>query len=75
MTRTMAGYFLEREMKKQGKLEVVKAKKEKEIGMPKNAPKAAMKMDEKMDKAKGVKEGSRADIKADKVIVKKFKKK
>ena len=30
----------------------------KEIGIPKNAPKAAKKADEKMDKAKGIKEGS-----------------
>lgn len=48
--------------------------KPKEIGIPKNAPAAVKKADEKHDKAKGIKEGSKADLKADKAIIKKFKK-
>lgn len=47
----------------------------KEIGIPKNAPKAAKREDAKMDKAKGIKEGSKADLKADKAIMKKYGKK
>jgi hypothetical protein len=47
----------------------------KEIGMPKNAPKAAKRMDDKIDKAKGIKEGSKADLKADKAIMAKYAKK
>lgn len=53
--------------------EIPMKKKEKEIGIPKNAPKAAKKADEKMDKAKGIKEGSKADLKADKKIMKRYK--
>lgn len=40
----------------------------------KSAPKAAKAEDERMDKAKGIKEGSKADLKADKAIMKKYKK-
>ena len=47
----------------------------KEIGMPKSASKKAKAMDAKMDKAKGIKEGSKADLKADKAITKKYGKK
>jgi len=47
----------------------------KEIGMKKNAPKAAKLADDKMDKAKGIKEGSKADLKADKKIMAKYAKK
>jgi hypothetical protein len=46
----------------------------KEIGMPKNAPASAKKADDKLDKKKGIKEGSPADLKADKAIMKKAKK-
>jgi len=46
----------------------------KEVGMPKNAPKAAKVADEKMDKAKKVKEGTPADLKADKKIIKRYEK-
>lgn len=45
----------------------------KEIGIPANAPKAVKKADEKHDKAKGIKEGSKADLKADKAIMKRHK--
>ncbi len=45
---------------------------QKEVGMPKGASKKAKAMDEKMDKARGLKEGSKADIKADKAIAKKY---
>ena len=44
----------------------------KEVGLPKNASKRAKQMDEKMDKKKGIREGSPADIKADKRIVIKY---
>ena len=49
-------------------------KKGKEIGIPKDAPAAAKRADDKADKAKGVKEGSKADLKADRAILKRFKK-
>lgn len=45
-----------------------------EIGMPKNAPKAAKREDAKIDKAKGIKEGSKADLKTDRAIMRKYKK-
>lgn len=48
-------------------------KKNKEIGLPANAPKAAKVADEKHDKAKGIKEGSKADLKADRKIMKRYK--
>jgi len=48
-------------------------KKSKEIGIPKNAPKKLKEADEKADKAKGIKEGSKADLKEDKALIKKFK--
>lgn len=44
----------------------------KEKGMPPWASKKAKAEDEKMDKAKGMKEGSKSDLKADKAIAKKF---
>jgi hypothetical protein len=44
-------------------------KKSKEIGIPKNAPASVKRADDKMDKAKGLKEGSKADLKADKARV------
>lgn len=46
------------------------AKKEKEVGIPKNAPKHIKEMDEKMDKLHGLKEGSPEDLKADKHLLK-----
>jgi hypothetical protein len=52
----------------------MKPKQMREIGIPKNAPAAAKRADDKMDKAKGIKEGSKADLKADKAIMKKYKK-
>ena len=48
--------------------------KKKEIGIPKSAPKAVKKADEVMDKKKGIKEGSPADLKADKALMAKAKK-
>ena len=50
-------------------------KKQKEIGMPKGASKAARKADDAYDKKKGVVEGSKSDLKADKAITARFKKK
>ena len=47
--------------------------KKKEIGIPKNAPKAVKKADEIMDKKAGVKEGSKADLKKDKEIMARYK--
>ena len=47
----------------------------KEVGIPKGASKAAKAADERADKAKGIKEGSRADLKADKAIMAKYGKK
>jgi len=44
----------------------------KEIGIPKKASKKAKAMDEKMDKAKGIKEGSPADLKSDKAVMAKY---
>ena len=51
----------------------MKKKMEKEIGLPKNAPKAVKKADEIMDKKLGVKEGSKADLKKDKEIMARYK--
>lgn len=48
-------------------------KKEKEIGIPKNAPKAVKKADEAKDKAMGIKEGSAKDIREDKKLLKESK--
>lgn len=45
-----------------------------EIGLPKTAPKAAKKADEKADKKAGIKEGSAADLRKDKQIMKRYKK-
>ena len=44
----------------------------KEIGMKKGASAKAKAYDEKMDKARGLKEGSKADLRADKAAMKKF---
>lgn len=44
-----------------------------EIGIPVKAPKKAKLEDAKKDKAAGIKEGSKADLAADKEIMKKFK--
>jgi len=44
----------------------------KEIGIPKSASLKAKAMDDKMDKAKGIKEGSKADLAADKKIMAKY---
>ena len=41
----------------------------KEIGMGKGASSKAKAMDKKMDKVKGIKEGSKADLAADKKIM------
>jgi len=46
--------------------------KHKEIGMPKGASAKAKAMDEAKDKKLGLKEGSKADIKADKAIAAKY---
>ena len=51
---------------------IPKPKSAKEIGMPKNAPSAAKKADEALDAKKGLKEGSKADLKADTATMKKF---
>ena len=50
-----------------------KVKEPKEIGIPKHAPRKVKKMDEKMDKEKGLKEGSPADLKADRKIMRDYK--
>jgi hypothetical protein len=47
----------------------------KEVGIPKNAPAAAKKADDKLDKKKGLKEGSKADLAADKLTMAQFTKK
>lgn len=44
----------------------------KEIGMKKSASAKAKAMDKKLDKAKGIKEGSPADLKMDKALMKKY---
>jgi hypothetical protein len=44
----------------------------KEVGMKKGASAKAKAYDEKMDKAKGLKEGSKQDLKADKMAMRKF---
>jgi hypothetical protein len=44
----------------------------KEVGISRNASPKAKKMDEKMDKKKGIVEGSKVDLKADKAIMAKF---
>ena len=49
-------------------------KKSKEIGLPKNASKAIKAKDEKFDKKHGLKEGSKADLKADRRLMKSAKK-
>jgi hypothetical protein len=45
----------------------------KEIGIPKKASGAAKAADEKLDRAKKIKEGSTADLRADKALMKKYK--
>lgn len=45
----------------------------KEVGMPANAPKAAKIEDAKADKKAGIKEGSKADLKKDREIMKKYR--
>ena len=47
----------------------------KEIGIPKGASKAIKKADEAYDKKHKIKEGSKADLKADKALMAKAKKK
>lgn len=47
----------------------------KEIGIPKDAPKALKKMDERQDKRLGIKEGSKADLAKDKKMVREWNKK
>lgn len=44
----------------------------KEVGMPANAPKKAKLEDAKADKKAGIKEGSKADLKKDREIMKKY---
>lgn len=44
----------------------------KEVGISKNAPKAAKREDEKFDKKYGVREGSKADLRKDRQIMKKY---
>jgi hypothetical protein len=48
-------------------------KKDKEIGIPKSAPKAVKAKDAAMDKKTGVKEGSPRDLKMDRAIMKSAK--
>ena len=52
-----------------------KAVKSKEVGIPANAPKAAKKEDERKDKKLGIREGSKADLRADRAIMAKYSKK
>lgn len=47
-------------------------KQTKEVGIPANASPKVKKEDEKLDKAKGIKEGSKEDLKADKKIMKEY---
>ena len=51
----------------------MKKKMEKEVGLPKNAPKAVKKADEIMDKKLGIKEGSKADLKKDAELMRRYK--
>ena len=46
---------------------------QKEVGIPKNAPPTVKRKDDAYDKAKGLKEGSKADLKADKKLMKQAK--
>lgn len=48
-------------------------KKDKEIGIPKDAPAAVKREDAKLDKAHGTKEGSKADLKLDHALMAKAK--
>ena len=45
----------------------------KEIGIPKNTPKSVKKKDVAYDKKKGVKEGSKEDLMADKKMMRDYK--
>lgn len=49
-------------------------KKQKEIGIPKNAPKSVKKKDDAYDKKHGLREGSKADLKADRKLMRASKK-
>ena len=49
-------------------------KKQKEIGIPKNALKSVKKKDDAYDKKHGLKEGSKADLKADRKLMRASKK-
>jgi len=49
-------------------------KKEREIGIPKSAPKHIKDLDEKADRLHGLKEGSKEDLKADRALMKAHKK-
>jgi hypothetical protein len=51
------------------------SKKEKEIGIPSNAPKSVKKKDEIIDKKHHVREGSPEDLKMDRKIMREAKKK
>ena len=50
------------------------AKKSKEIGIPKNAPASVKRKDDAYDKKNGLKEGSKADLAADRKLVKQSRK-
>jgi hypothetical protein len=41
----------------------------KEKGLPKNAPPSVKKKDDKMDRDKGIREGSKSDLKVDKQLM------
>lgn len=45
----------------------------KERGIPKNAPKSAKREDERLDRKYGIKEGSKADLRKDKQVMRKYR--
>lgn len=49
--------------------------KKKEIGIPKNAPKSVKEKDDRFDKEHHLKEGSKADLKADSKLMREYAKK
>ena len=49
-------------------------KKSKEIGIPKNAPASVKRKDDAYDKKHAIKEGSKADLKADRKLMKSSRK-
>ena len=57
-----------------GSMKKESAKKSKEIGIPKNAPASVKRKDDAYDKKNGLKEGSKADLAADRKLVKQSRK-